>query len=184
MHMAPDYCRKKSFELFENIIKIAIFFNIFCGISFTEISFTKKKFSLTEIYSYLEREKKSPYQAGFRAKRSTTTPLVEFHVFIVDSLAQSISVDVVFLAFDSVDHKMLSHSVESNRMPSQSINWLSNYLSERTQSVCFEDSFSNLISVISVPQWSSLGPLLLYINYVNILYLRTFFYFSTLMTLK
>ena len=82
-----------------------------------------------------------------------------------------VNLDAVLLdfckAFDKVNHRKLCLKLEHYGIRCELLNWIKNYLSNRTQKVIVEGKISDSITVISgVPQGTVLGPLffLLYIN--------------------
>ena len=75
-------------------------------------------------------------------------------------------VDVVYIdfakAFDSISHVKLLTKIHAYDIDTNLLNWISNFLSERTQSVYIGNTFLKFLPVLSgVPQGSVLGPLLL-----------------------
>ena len=65
-------------------------------------------------------------------------------------------------AFDTIDHDILLHTLETHMMVSgQALQWFRSYLSDRTQSVCVQGAFSEKKSLnCGVPQGSVFGPIL------------------------
>ena len=73
-------------------------------------------------------------------------------------------------AFDKVPHNLLLHKLETFGFNNKLLNWFTDYLSERSQSVIVEGKQSENLPVTSgVPQGSILGPLIftLYVNDIS-----------------
>ena len=104
-------------------------------------------------------------QHGFIKSRSTQTQQLEFFNEITANYENSVPSTIVYLdfskAFDSVSHSKLLNILHHLKINCQTINWIKEYLSERSQQTTVEGSLSLPCEVSSgVPQGSVLGPLL------------------------
>ena len=124
------------------------------------------------LVSYLSKNNLlSSVQHGFLKNRSTLTQHLNFLNEITMNCENSVASSVVFLdfskAFDSVCHSKLLHVLNKIEINGCILNWIRNYLSNRSQQTIVEGILSKPTHVISgVPQGSVLGPLL-FIIYVE-----------------
>ena len=84
---------------------------------------------------------------------------------------QGKSVDVMCMdfmkAFDKVSHKHLIHKLKNFEVHEQVINWIQDFLSDRTQVVRYNDIISSTESVLSgIPQGAVIGPVS-FLSFIN-----------------
>ena len=116
-------------------------------------------------YFWVASKLLSNEQHSFLPGRSTVTNLVTTDLIIANYLNKRHPVDIVLpnfaRAFDKVWHDILINKLSSLGISSLSLDWIMNFLSNRTQTVIYKNSVSAPISVTSwVIQSSELGPLL------------------------
>ena len=106
-----------------------------------------------------------PNHHAYRAQHNTTTALVQMYDGWLQAVEAGQMAGVCLLdmsaAFDVVDHGLLTDKLSLYGFDQNALEWVTSYLSGRTQCVLIEGSLSRLQPVdIGVPQGSILGPLM------------------------
>ena len=110
-------------------------------------------------------------QHGFLNRRSSTTQILTSLLDWIKALCDKQRTDCIYVdiakAFDSVSHRKLLLKLKSYGVDYELHNWISSFISNRTQFVLVNGCVSESVPVLSgVPQGTVLGPILflLYIN--------------------
>ena len=115
----------------------------------------------------------SSFQFGFRPKRSTELAVTYFMDIIRKEADNGNILGAVFIdlskAFDTVSHSCLLSKLPSYGIVNKELQWFTDYLFSRTQSVQFKGALSDANPIFTgVPQGSILGPLLFTIHFNDV----------------
>ena len=107
----------------------------------------------------------------FLPHRSTTTQLISTLENWYDGIYQNKDIDCLYVdfrkAFDVIPHKLLLYKAHKIGIRGKILNWIADFLKDRTFQVHIDNSSSSKYKITSgVPQGSILGPIL-FLIYVN-----------------
>ena len=119
-----------------------------------------------QITTYLENnELLYKHQCGFRKNKCTQDAVIYLHDHIRQEMNRKNVTRELYIdlrkAFDTVSHSCLLSKLPYYGICGTELNWISDYLFNRTQYIAYNNDCSNLESVtLGVPQGFILGPLL------------------------
>nr|CAD2125928.1 unnamed protein product [Meloidogyne enterolobii] len=112
---------------------------------------------------------------GFLKKRSTVTQLLSSFDAWYKAILNNQCIDCIFIdfkkAFDSVPIRYLIYKLSNIGIKGKLLNWISNFLSNRTAFVKINNNYSDPIPIMSgIPQGTIIGPVLFLIYINDIIY--------------
>ena len=127
----------------------------------------------SRLYDYFDKlHLLNSSQFGFRKNHSTYMSLLLLQSAVSEAIDVGDVVLTLFLdlqkAFDTLNHHILLHKLENYGITDTIVlNWFSNYLSDRSQRVFFNNVLSeDVVMEFGLPRGSVLGPLL-FLIYMN-----------------
>ena len=131
-----------------------------------------ERFVHTQLLSHLNRHNiLTEFQNGFRKNHSTIDTIFKFTTDLQLNKNNKLNTLALYIdfkkAFDTVNHKLLLEKLKDMQIKDNVLNWISSYLTNRSQCTHLGDNISKDMQVKKgVPQGSILGPLF-FLCYIN-----------------
>ena len=132
-----------------------------------DLKYFSNKLSLIVLYLF----QNTHFSSGFITGRSTTVQLLSYLDKCVKTIVDGDVVDTIYLdfakAFDTVPHRRLIGKLHAYGIKGNILNWIIEFLRDRTQVVRVNGTQSVPAPVVSgIPQGTVLGPVL-FVLYIN-----------------
>ena len=113
------------------------------------------------------------HQFGFISGKNTTHAILSLVDYLINTFENSKLTCGIFLdiskAFDTIDHNIQISKLYKYGIRGNTLNWFSNYLSNRYQFVSINNISSSFLSIeCGVPQGSILGPILFILYIIDL----------------